>query len=275
MGKQRIASCFAELRRQQRKGLIPFCTAGDPSPEDAVKLLHTMVDAGADMLELGVPFSDPMADGPVIQRSSERALAKGVSLLTVLQMVGQFRRDNQHTPVILMGYMNPVEAMGLGNFAEQAAEVGVDGVLLVDLPPEEAAPALSVLAESGVAMIFLVAPTTSQERLENICNLAANTSFVYYVSLKGVTGSSSFDATQVRRHVAAIRACSDVPVAVGFGIKDAATAAEAAACADAVVVGSALVERLEAASGLAAWRQCTSEFISGLRQAIDQPRPQP
>ena len=265
----RIKAKFSQLRQQGRKGLIPFCTAGDPTPENTVLLLHDMVAAGADILELGVPFSDPMADGKVIQRSSQRALEKGISLPRVLRMVSSFRADNSETPVVIMGYMNPVEAMGLDNFASQARDAGVDGVLLVDLPVEESAPVLPVLNECGLSMVFMVAPTTSKERLRVICNLAKDNSFIYYVSLKGVTGSSIFDIDQVRQQVAGIRACGDVPVAVGFGIKDGATARSAASCADAVVVGSALVEKLEAAAGPEVERQCAVDFIGGLRQSID------
>ena len=265
----RIAQAFGELRQRGRKGLIPFCTAGDPAPEATVPLLHAMVDAGADLLEIGVPFSDPMADGPVIQRSSERALEKGVSLPAVVRMVRDFRQDNEATPVILMGYMNPVEAMGLELFAEQAAEAGVDGVLLVDLPLEETAAVLPALSAKGLSMVFLVAPTTSGQRLKSICSLASDNSFVYYVSLKGVTGSSHFDPDQMRDKVGAIRACAEVPVAVGFGIKDDGTAAAAAAHADAVVVGSALVERLEAAASADDGIQSAKSFIGGLRHAID------
>jgi tryptophan synthase alpha chain len=239
----RITECFAALRGQGRKALIPYITAGDPTPQVTVSLMHAMVAAGADILELGVPFSDPMADGPVIQKACERALLAGVSLPDVLTMVAEFRRQNTQTPVVLMGYLNPIEIMGYHAFARRAATQGVDGVLTVDMPPEEAEPLVAACREGGLDRIFLLAPTSSEERIERICTLGSG--FVYYVSLKGVTGAHTLDVEDVGRHVAMIRRHTALPVGVGFGIRDAESAAAVAAIADAVVVGSALVKCIE------------------------------
>lgn len=239
----RIASRFAKTRANGRAALIPFVTAGDPAPEVTVPLMHDLVAAGADLLELGVPFSDPMADGPVIQLACERSLARGTRLRDVLAMVREFRQKDTETPVVLMGYLNPVERMGAGVFAEAAAEAGVDGVLMVDLPPEESEDLTHLLERAGIDPIFLVAPTTSQARLSHVA--AAARGFIYYVSLKGVTGSQSLDPADLDAHLEAIRAVSDLPLGVGFGIRDAATAATVAKVADAVVVGSAIVRLVE------------------------------
>lgn len=238
----RIAECFENLRRQGRKALIPYVTAGDPSPTNTVPLMHAMVEAGADIIELGVPFSDPMADGPVIQAACERALRHRVSLTQVLGLVESFRERNQHTPVVLMGYLNPIEVMKYQIFASKAAAVGVDGVLTVDLPPEEAHDLLVELKGKGIAPIFLIAPTSSSERIMSICEVARG--FVYYVSLKGVTGAATLDIDAVSKKLAAVRRYAHVPIGVGFGIKDAVSAAKVAEIADAVVVGSALVNRI-------------------------------
>ena len=240
----RIAGVFAALRDQGRTALIPFVTAGDPDSETTVPLMHALVEAGADIIELGVPFSDPMADGPVIQRASERALEHHVSLRDVIELVRQFRIDNDTTPVVLMGYLNPLEVMGYETFAEVASEAGVDGVLTVDIPPEEGGAFVPVMKAKGIDPIFLLAPTSHRARIERITQAASG--FVYYVSLKGVTGAANLSIDSVRDKVAEIRECSDLPVGVGFGIKDAATAAAMSAFADAVVVGSALVSRIEA-----------------------------
>jgi tryptophan synthase alpha chain len=240
----RIAGVFADLRQRQRTALVPFVTAGDPAPSVTVPLMHAMVDAGADLIELGVPFSDPMADGPVIQRASERALAHHVTLRQVMDMVHAFRRDNTTTPVVLMGYLNPIEAMGYAAFAEQAAAAGVDGVLTVDIPPEEAGECVPALRANGIDPIYLVAPTSHRARIERITAVASG--FVYYVSLKGVTGAANLSIDSVRVKLDEIRACTDLPVGVGFGIKDAETAGAMARIADAVVVGSALVSCIEA-----------------------------
>ncbi|KAF0192169.1 MAG: tryptophan synthase alpha chain [Gammaproteobacteria bacterium] len=243
----RIEQCFAQLRAQGRKALIPYVTAGDPQPDVTVPLLHAMVAAGADIVELGVPFSDPMADGPVIQRASERALAHHVSLRDVLGMVREFRRRDDVTPVVLMGYLNPVEMMGYEAFAQAAQAAGVDGVLTVDLPPEEAAGLVDALRSRQLDPIFLIAPTSTLERIERICANASG--FVYYVSLKGVTGAATLDVASVAARLAQIREVTSLPVGVGFGIRDAESAARVAAIADAVVVGSALVKTVEAGAG--------------------------
>ena len=240
----RIAARFDALHAASRKALIPFVTAGDPGPEVTVPLMHAMVAAGADIIELGVPFSDPMADGPVIQRASERALAHHVSLRQVLAMVREFRSRDAESPVVLMGYLNPIEVMGYEAFATAAAEAGVDGALTVDLPPEEGEALVQALRAQGVDPIFLLAPTSTDARIARIC--AAASGFVYYVSLKGVTGAAHLDVTAVATKLAEIRRHTSLPVGVGFGIKDAVSAASVAAIADAVVVGSALVGRIEA-----------------------------
>ena len=239
----RIPEVFAGLRDQGRAALIPFVTAGDPQPDATVPLMHALVEAGADIIELGVPFSDPMADGPVIQRASERALAHHVALHDVLGMVRRFRADNATTPVVLMGYLNPIEVMGYDAFAAAAAEAGVDGVLTVDMPPEEALRFAPTLREQGLDPIFLLAPTSNRARIERITGAASG--FVYYVSLKGVTGAANLALDEVRAKLGEIRAATDLPVGVGFGIKNAETAAAMAGFADAVVVGSALVSLVE------------------------------
>lgn len=235
----RIDATFRRLRGEGRKALIGYVTAGDPSPEVTLPLMQAMVEAGADIIELGVPFSDPMADGPVIQAASERALAHHVSLRQVLEMVRAFRAVDGRTPVVLMGYLNPIEAMGYEAFAQAAADAGVDGILTVDLPPEESHDLLQRLRAHHLDSIFLVAPTSTPERIARIC--AAAGGFVYYVSLKGVTGAATLDAAAVERKVAEIRALTDLPIGIGFGIKDAPSAARIAAVGDAVIVGSALV----------------------------------
>lgn len=243
----RIASRFRDLRESGRAALIPFITAGDPEPDVTVRLMHALVSAGADLIELGVPFSDPMADGPVIQRASERALRHHVSLRQVLDMVQAFRRQDGQTPVILMGYLNPIEVMGYGEFAAAAAEAGVDGAITVDMPPEEATEFVSALRERGLDPIFLLAPTSDDERIRRICTVASG--FLYYVSLKGVTGAARPDTAAVEQALARIRAHTDLPIGVGFGIKDAASAKRIGRFADAVIVGSALVQRIETLGG--------------------------
>ncbi len=241
----RIATVFANLARSGRKALIPFITAGDPEPKFTLPWLHALVAAGADILELGVPFSDPMADGPVIQRASERALTHKVSLHCVLDMVAEFRRRNTATPIVLMGYLNPIEAMGYSEFVQAAKACGVDGVLTVDLPPEEAEETmLPLLYQAGIDPIFLLAPTSSPKRIAQADKLGRG--YLYYVSLKGVTGAGHLDIEEVKAKLTDLRALTHLPIAVGFGVKDATTAAKVAPFADAVVVGSALVERIEA-----------------------------
>ncbi len=240
----RLATRFEALRQAGRKALVPYVTAGDPAPEHTVPLLHALVEAGADVLELGVPFSDPMAEGPVIQKAMERALEHDVTLDEVLGMVRTFRERDSETPVVLMGYLNPVEIKGYADFARAAAEAGVDGVLVVDMPPEEADELVAALRAHELDMIFLIAPTTEPERMRAITELGSG--FLYYVSLKGVTGAGHLDVASVRERVAAIHELTDLPVGVGFGIRDAESAASIASVADAVVVGSALVKQVEA-----------------------------
>ena len=263
----RIARRFADLRAAGRKALVTFITAGDPGLEDTVPVMHAMVDAGADVIELGMPFTDPMADGPTIQRSSERAIARGAGMAWVLERVREFRERDDATPVTLMGYLNPVEIRGAAAFAAAAADAGVDGVLLVDLPPEEAAEFREAFAAQGIALVLLASPTTDAARIDMLCGLAQG--YLYYVSMAGVTGDSArLDTSSAAAHLRAIRARSPVPVVVGFGIQDAASAAAMAVDADGVVVGSALVKAMEAAgSGRAA--AAAAAFLSPLRQALD------
>lgn len=240
----RISTRFADLKSRNRTALLPFITAGDPHPDVTVGLMHDLVEVGADMIELGVPFSDPMADGPVIQRASERALQHHVSVHDVFDMVRQFRERNDTTPVILMGYLNPVEVMGYAAFAKGAAEAGVDGVLTVDVPPEESHDLIQALRSQSLDAIYLAAPTSHRQRLELIADAASG--FIYYVSLKGVTGSANLVLDEVAAKIQEIREVTDMPLGVGFGIKDAQMAAAMSKIADAVVVGSALVSRIEA-----------------------------
>ena len=237
--KQRIKACFDKASEDGRKLLIPYVTAGDPNLDVTLALMHQMVTDGADIIELGVPFSDPMADGPVIQAACERALSVGTTLSAILDLVVQFRETNNDTPVVLMGYMNPVEIMGHKVFAERASKAGVDGVLIVDLPPEEGGDLLDLLKAHGLDTIFLLSPNTPDYRVKKVCDLVSG--YVYYVSLKGVTGAATLDTVEVSERVSAIKALSDVPVAVGFGIRDAESAKAVGAVADAVVVGSAFV----------------------------------
>jgi tryptophan synthase alpha chain len=240
----RIAQTFARLAGEKRKALIPFVTAGDPSPQITVPLMHAMVDAGADIIELGVPFSDPMADGPVIQRSSERALKFGVGLNDVLSYVSEFRKTNQLTPVVLMGYANPIERIGMQVFAECAATAGVDGVLVVDYPPEESHELLATMDAAGIDVIYLLSPTSSPARIKLVADAARG--YIYYVSLKGVSGAANIDTGDVESMIAKIKSQTSLPVGVGFGIRDGETAKRIARFADAVVIGSRLIEEMEA-----------------------------
>ena len=263
----RIQNTLAELARQGKKGLIPFITAGDPAPELTVPLMHALVDGGADIIELGVPFSDPMADGPVIQRASERALQKGVSLRHVLQFVREFRTKNQKTPVVLMGYANPIERMGIDSFIRSAKDDGVDGVLVVDYPPEESEAFSAALKAGGMDTIFLLAPTSTDERIEKVGKMASG--YVYYVSLTGVTGSGNLNLDGVAAMIPKIKRHVKVPVGVGFGIRDGATAKAIASVADAVVIGSRIIQELENTpqdKAVAA----VQEFLSGIRKALDE-----
>ena len=237
----RIAAIFAKLRAARRTALIPFITAGDPTPAVTLPAMHALAAAGADILELGVPFSDPMAEGPVIQAACERALAHGVSLRDVLAMVREFRAANATTPVVLMGYLNPIEAMGYQAFAEALAEAGVDGVITVDSPPDEAQDLSQALLAHGVDPVYLVAPTSTPARMRMIAE--AGRGFIYYVSMKGVTGASHLAVSSVVAELTELRAHTDLPIGVGFGIQDGAAAAALAAAADAVIVGNVLVKR--------------------------------
>ncbi len=262
----RIQTVFATLKVNHKKALIPYITAGDPHPNHTVNLMHTLVKTGADMIELGVPFSDPMADGPVIQRASERALVHKVGLKKVLSMVAEFRQKDNKTPIILMGYANPVEAMGSEKFTQLAKEAGVDGVITVDYPPEECKEFISQLQANGMDSIFLLSPTSDAARVNLIVNQASG--FLYYVSLKGVTGSANLDIEEVKSRVAEIRLKTDLPIGVGFGVKDSVTAKNVAAFADAVVVGSRMVQAIENSNddNLVA---NVSQLMIELRLAID------
>ncbi len=262
----RISAKFAELRSAKRKALIPFITAGDPEPGQTLPLMHALVAGGADIIELGVPFSDPMADGPTIQRASERALAYGVSLRIVLGMVHAFRKTNAATPVVLMGYANPVEAYGAAAFARDARAAGVDGVLIVDYPPEECRAFAATLKAADIDPIFLLAPTSVEQRFADVAELGSG--YIYYVSLKGVTGSAAIDLDEVARRIPAIRDKVGMPVGVGFGIRDAASAARIATVADAVVIGSKIIETIEHAPvGEAPTR--VTHFLREVRTAMD------
>jgi len=264
----RIKACFSALKNNNKKALIPFITAGDPSLEMTVGLMHVLTEAGADIIELGVPFSDPMADGPVIQRASERALLNGTNTDDVFNIVKEFRTKNESTPIILMGYLNPIEVMGYETFVERAANVGVDGLIIVDLPPEESTEFAEVLKPFGIDQIFLVSPTTKGERLDRVCEVA--TGFLYYVSLKGVTGSNQLDVKAVDDKLNEIRSKTSLPLGVGFGIKNPQIAEDVGRVSDAVVVGSALVERIaEHAGDGEKMKSEISLFMSSLRTALD------
>ena len=262
----RISATFSALKQQGKKALIPFITAGDPSPAQTVPLMHKLVEAGADILELGVPFSDPMADGPTIQRASERALKHGVGLRDVLALVAEFRKTNPDTPVVLMGYANPIECMGYEAFAQAAETAGVDGVLTVDYPPEECAGLAATLQQHGIDMIFLLSPTTPDLRFQQVAKLARG--FIYYVSLKGVTGSANLDLQEVSRKIPLIQAAANLPVGVGFGIRDGETARAVAQFSDAVVIGSRIVEEIENSQADTV-AQNVFALVNGIRIAMD------
>lgn len=262
----RIQSTFSALKAKNKKALIPYITAGDPHPKFTVDLMHVMVRNGADIIELGVPFSDPMADGPVIQRASERALVHKVGLRKVLEFVKEFRKKDTNTPVVLMGYANPIEAMGASAFVAAAKNAGVDGILTVDYPPEECQDFIAELNENEIDCIFLLSPTSEAKRIDYI--LKQTTGFLYYVSLKGVTGAANLDVDEVKSRVSAIRKKTSLPIGVGFGVKDAATAKSVAAFADAVVVGSRTVLTIEQSSE-ETLMQNISSLIQELRTAID------
>lgn len=265
----RIQQRFEALKSAGRTGLIPFITAGDPHPDATVPMMHAMVEAGADIIELGVPFSDPMADGPTIQKASERALEYHVSLSSVMDMVSQFRQSDNETPVVLMGYLNPIEVMGYEQFSQRAAEAGVDGILTVDLPPEEAEEVNPLFKKHGLDPVFLISPTTDEQRIAKISQQASG--WLYYVSVKGITGSAELDTSAVAERVETIKGITSLPIGVGFGIKDGETAARVAKIADAVVVGSALVNRIaDNRNALDKLPKIAADFVAELRQAIDQ-----
>ena len=264
----RIQACMDGLREAQRKALVPFITAGDPGLETTTAIMHTLVSNGADIIELGIPFSDPMADGPVIQKADERALENGCTIHHVLQMVTEFRRTNDHTPVVLMGYLNPVEAFGYEAFAQSAGEAGVDGMITVDLPPESGGALFEQFERAEIDQVLLIAPTTKDNRIKHICDKASG--YLYYVSLKGVTGSADLDVASVAQKLDTIRQFSSLPIMVGFGIKDAVTAAKVGAVADGVVVGSALVSLIEThQTNQPEMMEAIASFTRELRQGLD------
>ena len=262
----RIPGRFEALRAAKKKALIPYITAGDPNPAMTVPLLHALAESGCDILEIGVPFSDPMADGPANQRSSERALKNGVGLADVLGMVREFRSKDATTPIVLMGYANPIEAMGVEKFVGAAAAAGVDGVIVVDYPPEECAEFAALCSKSGIDQIFLLAPTSTDARIKEVARVGSG--FLYYVSLKGVTGAGHIDTSDVAAHLPKIRAASRLPIGVGFGIRDAVSAKAIAAVADAVVIGSRIIEEIEAAGPDDAVARVAA-LIRPIRAALD------
>ena len=262
----RIAATFARLRAEGRKALIPYVTAGDPYADASTQIMLAMAEAGADLIELGVPFSDPMADGPVIQKASERALATGIGMAQVLDFVRAFRQRNQTTPLVLMGYANPIERYGIDPFIADARQAGVDGVLVVDYPPEECEEFAARLKAAGMDPIFLLAPTSTPARIEHVSRVASG--YVYYVSLKGITGAGHLDVSDIALAIPRIKAFVKIPVGVGFGIRDGRTARAVAAVSDAVVIGSALVQLLETQSrdNVA---QTAAQFVASIRAALD------
>ena len=274
----RLAARFAELKAQktksgkQRTALIPYVMTSDPSPEITLPLMHAMVDAGADIIELGAPFSDPMADGPVIQAAAERSLQHNTSVHDVFSVVTAFRKTDDKTPIVMMGYLNPIEVMGYESFAQQASACGIDGVITVDMPPVEAAEYVPALKKQGIDPIFLLAPTSTEKRIEKLADVASG--FVYYVSLKGVTGAATLDVSSVEQKVAQIRQYIDLPIAVGFGISDAESAAKVAGCSDAVVVGSVIVKKMTLNDGKSEPERSIiikeiSDILSAMRSAMD------
>jgi tryptophan synthase alpha chain len=267
----RITQCFTSLKAQGRKALMPYITAGDPDIDTSLGIMHALVKNGADLIELGFPFSDPSSDGPVVQRAVERSLAQGTTLRQVLDVVAKFRKTNTTTPIVLMGYLNPVEFMGYQKFTDAAVAAGVDGVILVDMPPEESHDLHAILRKAGLDTIYLVAPTTNDARAEQICK--QSTGYVYYVSLKGVTGAAHLDIDSVVENINRLRKHTQLPIGVGFGIHDAASAAAIAKVSDAIVVGSALIKRI---AELKAGQKYTPEqlvaqtdLIAGMRAAMD------
>lgn len=273
----RIAAAFSRAAQQKRAALIPYIAAGNPLPESTVPLMHALVKAGADIIELGIPFSDPMADGPVIQRAAEHAIAQGIGLKHVLVMVAEFRKQDHVTPIVLMGYANPIENMGQQAFAEQAEKVGVDGLLTVDYPPEEIDDFVGLLNQHHIAPIFLLAPTSTETRIRAVGKIARG--YVYYVSLNGVTGAGHLDTADVAMRLKSIRQYVALPVGVGFGISDAKSAQSISLVADAVVIGSKLIDTMtKAAAGLPVSQQSQAAieagagWLAGIRQALDVAR---
>ena len=263
----RIQGTFERLARERRKALIPYVTAGDPDPAATVPILHAMVEAGADVLELGVPFSDPMADGPVIQRAGERALKHGTGLRQVLSMAREFRGRDDRVPIVLMGYANPVEAMGVERFVKEAKDSGVDGAIVVDYPPEESGPLAEAMRRGGMDLVFLLAPTSTAERVAAVAKVASG--YIYYVSLKGITGAAHLDLADVEKNIARIRKATRLPIGVGFGIRDGATARRVGQVADAVVIGSRIVQELAEGPAEAAPERAR-RLLAEFRGAMDQ-----
>ncbi len=264
----RLAAKFEALSKAGRKALIPFITTGDPNPEFTLPLMHAMVAAGVDIIELGIPFSDPMADGPVIQRASERALEHKMSLRRVLALAGEFRKTDQHTPIVLMGYVNPIETLGYENFADAAKRADVDGVLTVDLPPEEASQYGALLKARGIDPIFLLAPNSSDDRIQKMD--AIGSGYLYYVSLKGVTGAGHLNIADVEAKLQQIRANTRLPIAIGFGVKDAEVSKTIANIGDGVVIGSALISKIEAnLDNLAVAQHEIIALLTAMRLAMD------
>ncbi|MGQ0653849.1 MAG: tryptophan synthase subunit alpha [Betaproteobacteria bacterium] len=262
----RIAACFERLASEKRKALIPYITAGDPHPSLTVPLMRGLVEAGSDIVELGVPFSDPMADGPVVQRAGDRALKHGVGLTDVLSLVRDFRKGDSKTPIVLMGYANPIEAMGFERFFEEAKRADIDGVIVVDYPPEECADFAARAKEQGIDPIFLLAPTSTDKRIEDVARTGSG--YLYYVSLRGVTGASHIDLSEISTRIPKIRAATKLPIGVGFGIRDAESARRVAECADAVVIGSRIIQEIESGPAADAVAR-VKRFLQPIRQAID------
>jgi len=265
----RLSTKLKDIVQQRGKALVAYLVAGDPAPTDTVSIMHEIAKAGADVIELGVPFSDPEAEGPVIQRAHERALKHHVTLSDCMDMVAEFRKNDTETAIVLMGYLNPIEIMGYATFAKRAGEAGVNGTIIVNLPPEEAEDFADVFAENNIEPVYLLSPTTTDERAAMVC--AASRGFVYYVSLKGPTGSATLDVDDVAEKMGRFRAISDLPVMVGFGIRDAVTAKAVTGVSDGAVVGTAIVKLMEEhGSDLALLKREVSEFVSGLRVAVDE-----
>jgi tryptophan synthase alpha chain len=262
----RIQGRFEALAKAKRKALIPYITAGDPHPSLTVPLMRGLVEAGSDILELGVPFSDPMADGPVIQRAGERALKHGVGLSNVLSMVQEFRKSDDKTPVVLMGYANPIEAMGVEKFVAAAKTAGVDGVIVVDYPPEECEQFAAQAKKAGIDPIFLLAPTSTEKRINDVARIGSG--YLYYVSLRGITGAANIDLGDVASRIPKIRAATKLPIGVGFGIRDAESARRVAQTADAVVIGSRIIQEIEAGAADQAVSRVKA-FLKPIREALD------